>query len=411
MKRLKLVLSCYACEPNRGSEPGVGWNWALGMAKRHDTYVLTRANNREVIERELVRLKLLESETPKFIYVDLCSFACKLKKKGIMPVSLYYLLWQFKARRTLDSLNLNANIIHHVTFCSFMLPGVWWGRKEKVVLGPIGGMCLCPSAYLRLFKGSKFVKEILRTLVLRLWRLNVFFLLSKKYADAMLFVDGKTQDILVSGAKCSTLMMDTAVPVELEDSQYDSTWVKQNQFVFAGILEPRKGFEIAIRAFAQAFYNKKDKPLLKVFGSGSEFERYKYLVCELELEKFVEFHGKVSQERLWEEVRKSKALLFPSVRDTCGSITLEALAVQTPVVCFNHQGVGVVTDDDCAIRLKLTDWTDSISKFSGAIQMLAQTPDLVSKMGISGRSRVLDNFVWSMKFDLADKMYTDVLES
>ena len=50
MKRLKLVLSCYACEPNRGSEPGVGWAWALGMAKRHETFALTRANNQGVIE-------------------------------------------------------------------------------------------------------------------------------------------------------------------------------------------------------------------------------------------------------------------------------------------------------------------------------------------------------------------------
>ncbi len=411
MKRLKLVLSCYACEPNRGSEPGVGWNWALGMAKRHDTYVLTRANNRDVIEKELARLKLPESETPKFIYVDLCSFACKLKKKGIMPVSLYYLLWQFKARSALDTLNLNADIIHHVTFCSFMLPGVWWNRKEKVVLGPIGGMCICPREYYRLFRGAKRVKEIVRKATLKLWRFNLLFSLSTKYADAMFFVDQKTLDILGKGAKRSELMMDTAVPIELEDGQYDAPPVKQNQFIFAGILEPRKGFEIVIRAYAQAFCGMRDKPLLKVFGSGSELERYKHLVCEFELDRFVEFYGKVSQKTLWEEVRKSKALLFPSVRDTCGNITLEALAVQTPVVCFNHQGVGVVTDDDCAIRLKLTDWTDSISKFSGAIQMLAQTPALVSKMGISGRSRVLDNFVWSMKFDLADKMYTDVLES
>ena len=25
---MKILLSAYACEPNTGSEPNVGWNWA-----------------------------------------------------------------------------------------------------------------------------------------------------------------------------------------------------------------------------------------------------------------------------------------------------------------------------------------------------------------------------------------------
>src|SRR6185295_12842005 len=27
--RLRVLLSAYACEPSKGSEPGIGWNWAL----------------------------------------------------------------------------------------------------------------------------------------------------------------------------------------------------------------------------------------------------------------------------------------------------------------------------------------------------------------------------------------------
>ena len=36
MKKKKILLSAYACEPNEGSEPGVGWNWAIELKKlRH----------------------------------------------------------------------------------------------------------------------------------------------------------------------------------------------------------------------------------------------------------------------------------------------------------------------------------------------------------------------------------------
>jgi hypothetical protein len=33
MKSLKLLVSAYACEPNKGSEPGTGWRWALETAR------------------------------------------------------------------------------------------------------------------------------------------------------------------------------------------------------------------------------------------------------------------------------------------------------------------------------------------------------------------------------------------
>ena len=41
-KRHKVLLSAYACEPNKGSEPGVGWNWAKHLAEKYEIYVITR---------------------------------------------------------------------------------------------------------------------------------------------------------------------------------------------------------------------------------------------------------------------------------------------------------------------------------------------------------------------------------
>ena len=39
---MKVLLSAFACAPYRGSEPGVGWNWAMALAKYNDVVVLTR---------------------------------------------------------------------------------------------------------------------------------------------------------------------------------------------------------------------------------------------------------------------------------------------------------------------------------------------------------------------------------
>ena len=49
----KILILAYACEPNKGSEPEVGWKWIQQIAKFGECWVLTRANNRSVIEEEL----------------------------------------------------------------------------------------------------------------------------------------------------------------------------------------------------------------------------------------------------------------------------------------------------------------------------------------------------------------------
>jgi hypothetical protein len=49
---MKLLLSAYPCEPDRGIEAGVGWHWILELARLgHDVWLLTRANNQQAIQR------------------------------------------------------------------------------------------------------------------------------------------------------------------------------------------------------------------------------------------------------------------------------------------------------------------------------------------------------------------------
>ena len=50
---MRILVSAYACEPNKGSEPGVGWNWVQQIAKFAEVWVVTRKNNMQLIEKEL----------------------------------------------------------------------------------------------------------------------------------------------------------------------------------------------------------------------------------------------------------------------------------------------------------------------------------------------------------------------
>lgn len=406
MRRLRVVLSCYGCEPNRGSEPGVGWAWALGMAKRHETYVLTRGNNRKVIEAELARLSLPASEIPIFLYVDLAPFLCRLKKKRAFFSKLYYFMWQMKARQVLNAQQLKADIVHHITFCSFASVGFWWHRKEVVVIGPLGGTSVCRRSYLRLFPWEQRIKEFFRVFSRRYgWRLNPFWMISRHYADKLFFVDPLMTEKMGKGPLMAETLLDVGIPKALEDSAFERVPEKRNQFVWAGVLEPRKGFEIAVRAFQRAFPKEDGRPRLVVCGEGYERPKYERLVRKLGLTGDVVFLGSLPQNELWQVMRESKGLVFSSVRDTCGTVLVESLALQTPVICFRHQGAALVTDETCAIRIEPTSWEASINGFARAMRRLHDDTELVLQMGKKGRERVLENFAWEKKFAKMDECY------
>ena len=69
LNKLKIFVSAYACEPDLGSEVGVGWHWVLEMSKYFDLWVLTRKSNQSSIEGWLQNNQ--EYNNVHFIYFDL----------------------------------------------------------------------------------------------------------------------------------------------------------------------------------------------------------------------------------------------------------------------------------------------------------------------------------------------------
>ena len=95
-KKLKVLLSAYACEPNKGSEPGVGWNWLIEIAKlNHKVTVITRSNNKKSIINK-VNYEKEYFRNISFIFCDLPYIFLLLKRKTNL-VQPYYFIWQIKA--------------------------------------------------------------------------------------------------------------------------------------------------------------------------------------------------------------------------------------------------------------------------------------------------------------------------
>src|SRR5712672_1266630 len=147
-QRLKVLISAYACEPNKGSEPEVGWRWALEMARFHDVTVLTRANNRRAIEQSLEQLRG-SRPLPQFVYHDEPAIILDFKK-SFRATKLYYIIWQRSAREVIARLHKvnRFDLLHHVTFAAFRYPAAIWGHGIPCVWGPIGGIESVPFSFL-----------------------------------------------------------------------------------------------------------------------------------------------------------------------------------------------------------------------------------------------------------------------
>jgi glycosyltransferase involved in cell wall biosynthesis len=163
-QRLKVLISAYACEPGKGSEPEVGWQWALQMARFHDVTVLTRDNNRAAIESGLQQIQGSQP-VPNFVYHDLSSVFLTAKRR-LKLIKLYYVRWQTSTGKVVAKLHAanRFDLLHHVTFAAYRYPTAIWGHGVPCIWGPIGGAESIPAPLLPRPHPASFIAESARNL-------------------------------------------------------------------------------------------------------------------------------------------------------------------------------------------------------------------------------------------------------
>jgi glycosyltransferase involved in cell wall biosynthesis len=327
-------MSAYACEPNTGSEPGAGWNWALAAARQHDVVVLTRANNREVIEAELAR-----TPTPslRFRYLDLPPWA-KRWKRGERGIRIYYTLWQLLVAREVRRLQKQQlfDLVHHVTFASLWLPALACIADAPFVLGPVGGG---PRVPIRLYavlgvRGS--IRELLLGLYRAVQRRNPFVQLSWRRAAVIVVQNPETLSRLPPRLRNRAVIRPNAsVPPSGVHSR--GPVAAEPVAVCAGRLLPWKGLALAIEALVVA-----PSWRLVLIGSGPDRERLVRLAERLGVADRVRFVSWLPQDAMWRELKAADAFLLPSLRDDAPLSCVEAEALGLPVIAFDQGGPSVL---------------------------------------------------------------------
>ncbi|MFB3917498.1 MAG: glycosyltransferase family 4 protein [Terriglobales bacterium] len=371
---MRILVSAYACEPNKGSEPGVGWNWAVELARiGHDVTVLTRENNRETIELQRVTVPF---PNLRFIYYDLPRWARRWKRRN-RGVHLYYLLWQWGAyliaRRLVREHHFDR--VHHVTFVSVRQPSFMGLLGIPFTFGPVAGGERAPWRLRKSFPLRGWLRDALRDIANGMVRFDPLMWLTFSTAEQIFVTSEATQTVLPRKFHVKTRVqlavgLDRTLAIPMRVQRGDGEF----RVLYVGTLSYLKGIHLALRAF-RIVQTQIPGAKLTIIGEGPEEKWLKCTAARLKLDNSVEWRHWIAREELLKQYAHHDAFLFPSLHDSGGMVVLEAIAAGLPVVCLDIGGPAAIVNrtKGCVVATGGRGEADVVADIARALQLYAET--------------------------------------
>lgn len=403
--RLKVLISAYACEPGKGSEPEVGWRWALQMSRFHEVTVLTRSNNRAGIERAVAGYRRGE-RVPRFVYHDLGPFLRKLKRSfgGLTP---YYVMWQRAARGVISMLHQQTgfDLMHHVTFAGYRYPVATSGHGVPSIWGPVGGIRSFPSELLNWREGPSLFREALRSADNLIQGAPLHRLRQRARSQSLVLVSTREMQaelkrIGVSSGLMPTIGLDTTTFARTPDKQPH----RPLRLLFVGHIITLKGADLAIEALAASG----TEATLTFIGDGNYLERARTQAEALGLGQRVVFAGRLPRDQVLKEYVKYDVFLFPSVHDTGSFAVIEAMVNELPVICLDIGGPPVAVGPGCGSKVTPGPRARVVSDLGQAIGNYCANAEAVLNDGAKARAEVIARYDWNRKGEEMNTRYLSV---
>lgn len=404
---MRILISAYSCGPDRGSEPGVGWNWIRQIAKSHETWVLTTCEFKSDIEKFLYNqpipnLHFYFFDTPlrKFFW-----------RFGDMGLRVHYILWQLFAFFISYRLHRSHHfdLAHHVTFGNMWLPTFMPLLPIPFIWGPIGGGEQVPKPFRRDYPLKSKFQEFLRDIILCLLRVNPLFLYTCRQASVIIVRTSETLNRIPNYFRFKTIKM---IETGVNDLEVSVTARNKNnnflQVISVGRLIHWKGFDLAIKAFAKVCRDNNNIKMI-IIGDGPEKERLQKLSEREGVANRIVFIGQLKHDKVLQYMAESSIFLYSSLKEGGAWVLFEAMLIGLPIICLDIAGPSEIISDDCGFKIAPIHPEQTINDLADALLKLASDPALCKKMGEAGRKRVLKEYNWDKKGEFIQKIYQSVL--
>ncbi len=352
-QRRRILLSCFACSPLWGSEPGVGWRWLVELSQRHDVVLVTHGYFRAHLEPALRSAPLPGLEVH---YCEAYAFGAHPHRQ--LNSRLFYIGWQLRLRRLVRPLlkEKSFDLVHHLTWGTFRFPTFLGRLGVPLVMGPLGGGDRAPLRFYRGLPLRAQAFEWLRSVSLRLaqfdplaqWGPRASTLVLCKTADTVAALPAQLR------ARAVIALEIGAPPVDLSSRVQRPTGQLPFRLLFAGTLTAVKGIALALAAVDQLLQSGYDVTL-DIAGQGPLRAHLQNDMDRRGLGKRVRLLGMLERAELFDLYGRADLFVFPSLHDSSGNVVLESLSRGLPVLCLDLCGPKYYVNADCALVLPTAD--------------------------------------------------------
>lgn len=335
---MKILVSAYACDPYRGSEPGVGWAAVCRIARKHDVYVITDDHNRAGWEKAFAEGLVTPNVKVQFLRKDKpCS-----RNRFVAHVQSWLSYADFN-RKILKAAQdthrkVGFDLCHQVTIAAWRMPSPLWKLGIPFIWGPVGGAGHIPASFRPMLSGSARLFEMARDINTWYSSRSRAFRNCIRNSAVVFAANEETENFLLGyrqGLRLIRLPIASISTEKFERFHRPSGSFAQPgplRLFAGGNIEGRKGVSLALRALSIVAKNGVDFHYT-VAGGGPEIGSLKILCHNLGLDKHVEFHKGYQGEEYINALKSSDVYFLPSFRESTPVTLLEAyLAGCYPVV-------------------------------------------------------------------------------
>ena len=176
------------------------------------------------------------------------------------------------------------------------------------------------------------------------------------------------------------------------------------QLLCLGRLKARKGFDVALTAFA-SICGRFPQVRLVVAGDGPERPSLERQAARLGIAEVVDFIGWVAPEDVPKVVAKATAVVMPSRHEPFGLVALDAALMARPIVASRVGGLAeVVTHQETGLLVEPED----SAGVAEALAFLLENHESAVEMGRVARERAQAVFSWNRCVSGYDELYQEL---
>ena len=397
---MRILLSAYACEPNRGSDMEVGWQWAVNLARAgHDVWVMTRAIHRAGIEMELAKLDNLENLHIQYVDIDWFISATNWFKGRIY---IYYYLWQWEAAIQAKQLHKEHvfEVVQHVTWVTVRQPSFMWRIGIPFIYGPCAGGESAPLPLRTGYSLRQWIADVVRDIANKLVAIDPLMHKVFRSADRIYVTSEQTLNVIPGKYHGKTAIRlaiglgDAGDPKKSQNTGGSHLGSRALRILYVGRFIGWKGMYLGLRAFARLVERHPDARLTMV-GRGVDETALRQIAQEEQLAGKITWMPWVDKAELSGIYNSHDCFLFPSLHDSGGLVVLEAMRAGLPVVALKLGGPGVIVNDQAGYAIDVVGkgCNEVVEELATALGSLAGDADLRVRMSDGARQRVAE-FGW-----------------